>query len=129
MTAARQPLILLVEDDIAFRRSVSAYLEDSGFSVLEADDGIAALEVLRQHSPDIIISDLRMPRMSGLELLEVLKKNHAGAAPVIMISGTADKVLLAETTELGAAAYLTKPIADLAALETVARSLLPEWRP
>lgn len=128
MMAARQPLVLLVEDDLAFRRSVSAYLEDSGFSVLEADDGVAALELLRQHSPDIIISDLRMPRMSGLELLEVLK-NHAGAPPVIMISGTADKVLLAETTELGAAAYLTKPIADLAALETVARSLLPEWQP
>jgi CheY-like chemotaxis protein len=126
--ARRQPLILLVEDDIPFRRSVTAYLEDSGFSVLEADDGVAALEMLRQHSPDIIISDLRMPRMSGLELLEVLK-SHAGAAPVIMISGTADKVLLAETTELGAAAYLTKPITDLALLETVARSLLPEWQP
>lgn len=128
MTAARQALILLVEDDVPFRRSVSAYLEDSGFSVLEADDGVAALELLSRHSPDIIISDLRMPRMSGLELLEVLKK-RAGVAPVIMISGTADKVLLAETTELGAAAYLTKPIADLAALETVARSLLPEWQP
>lgn len=128
MTGPRRPLVLLVEDDVPFRRSLSAYLEDSGFCVLEADDGVAALEVLRQHSPDVIISDLRMPRMSGLELLEVLK-NHAGAAPVIMISGTADKVLLAETTELGAAAYLTKPIADLATLETVARSLLREWQP
>lgn len=125
MMARRQPLILLVEDDIPFRRSVTAYLEDSGFSVLEADDGVAALEVLRERSPDIIISDLRMPRMSGLELLEALKK-HSSVAPVIMISGTADKVLLAETTVLGAAAYLTKPIADLATLETVARSLLSE---
>ena len=128
MTAARPPLRVLVEDDIPFRRSVTAYLEDSGFSVLEADDGVAALELLSQHSPDIIIRDRRMPRMSGLERLEVLK-NHVGAAPVIMISGTADKVLLAETTELGAAAYLTKPIADLATLETVARSLLREWQP
>jgi len=123
VTARSNPLVLIVEDDLAFRRSVSAYLEDSGFFVLEADDGVAALEILKQHAPDIIISDLRMPRMSGLELLEALK-NHTSTAPVIMISGTADKVLLSETTLLGAAAYLTKPISDLATLETVARSLI-----
>ncbi|HEX2734694.1 MAG TPA: response regulator, partial [Polyangiaceae bacterium] len=111
----RQPIVLLVEDDFAFRRSVTAYLEDSGFQVIEADDGVQALEILNQQSPDIIISDLRMPRMSGLELLEALK-DWPSAAPVIMISGTADKVLLAETTLSGAAAYLTKPIADLAML-------------
>lgn len=128
MTALSQPLVLLVEDDVAFRRSVSAYLEDSGFAVLEADDGLAALELLDQHSPDIIISDLRMPRMSGLELLEVLQQ-RPNSAPVIMISGTADKVLLAETTLSGAAAYLTKPIADLATLETMARSLIGELAP
>jgi CheY-like chemotaxis protein len=124
----RQPIVLLVEDDFAFRRSVTAYLEDSGFQVIEADDGVQALEILNQQSPDIIISDLRMPRMSGLELLEALK-DWPSAAPVIMISGTADKVLLAETTLSGAAAYLTKPIADLAMLETVARSLLRESLP
>jgi CheY-like chemotaxis protein len=124
----RQPIVLLVEDDFAFRRSVTAYLEDSGFQVIEADDGVQALEILNQQSPDIIISDLRMPRMSGLELLEALK-DWPSAAPVIMISGTADKVLLAETTLSGAAAYLTKPIADLAMLETVARSLLRESQP
>ncbi|HEX2730570.1 MAG TPA: hypothetical protein VHM70_03160, partial [Polyangiaceae bacterium] len=60
--------------------------------------------------------------------LEALK-DWPSAAPVIMISGTADKVLLAETTLSGAAAYLTKPIADLAMLETVARSLLRESLP
>lgn len=128
MTSRRDPLVLLVEDDLAFRRSVAAYLEDSGFSVLEADDGLAALEILDQRSPDIIISDIRMPRMSGLELLDVLQQ-RPNSAPVIMISGTADKVLLAETTLSGAAAYLTKPIADLATLETMARSLLGELSP
>lgn len=126
--ARQQPLVLLVEDDLAFRRSVAAYLEDSGFTVLEADDGVAALELLDQHSPDIIISDIRMPRMSGLELLEALQQ-RPNSAPVIMISGTADRVLLAETTLSGAAAYLTKPIADLAMLEAMARSLLGELSP
>lgn len=116
-------VVLLVEDDVAFRRSVAAYLEDSGFSVLEADDGVAALEVLKQRLPNIIISDLRMPRMSGLELLDALKRLRI-ETPVIMISGTADKVLLAETESLGASAYLTKPIADLARLEELTRSLL-----
>lgn len=128
MTARQQPVVLLVEDDLAFRRSVAAYLEDSGFTVLEADDGLAALEILDQRSPDVIISDIRMPRMSGLELLEALQQ-RPNSAPVIMISGTADKVLLAETTLSGAAAYLTKPIADLAMLETIARSLLGELSP
>lgn len=128
MKARQQPVVLLVEDDLAFRRSVAAYLEDSGFTVLEADDGLAALEILDQRSPDVIISDIRMPRMSGLELLEALQQ-RPNSAPVIMISGTADKVLLAETTLSGAAAYLTKPIADLAMLETIARSLLGELSP
>ena len=128
MTAPQAPVVLLVEDDLAFRRSVAAYLEDSGFSVLEADDGLAALEILDQRSPDIIISDIRMPRMSGLELLDVLRQ-RPNSAPVIMISGTADKVLLAETTLSGAAAYLTKPISDLATLESMARSLIGELSP
>ncbi|HET7539321.1 MAG TPA: response regulator [Polyangiaceae bacterium] len=123
MTDLGRTVVLLVEDDVAFRRSVAAYLEDSGFSVLEADDGVAALELLSQHLPNIIISDLRMPRMSGLELLDALKRQRI-ETPVIMISGTADKVLLAETESLGASAYLTKPIADLARLEELTRSLL-----
>ena len=123
MSDLGQTVVLLVEDDVAFRRSVAAYLEDSGFSVLEADDGVAALEVLKQRLPNIIISDLRMPRMSGLELLDALKRLRI-ETPVIMISGTADKVLLAETESLGASAYLTKPIADLARLEELTRSLL-----
>ncbi len=125
MSAALPLRVLLVEDDVAFRRSVSAYLEDSGFFVLEAEDGLAALQLLSQQTPDLIISDLRMPRMSGLELLDAVKA-RATKIPVIMISGTADKVLLAETTQLGASGYLTKPIADLANLEALARSVLAE---
>lgn len=125
MTTKRQPQVLIVEDDIAFRRSVVAYLEDSGFSVIEADDGLAALDLIAQHALDVIISDLRMPRMTGIELLDALGKNGV-KTPVIMISGTADKVLLAETAELGASKYLTKPIADLGTLEALARSLLSQ---
>ena len=109
VTVGGEAQIMLVEDDVAFRRTVAAYLEDSGFTVIEADDGMAALELIERRVPDVVVSDLRMPRMSGLDLLAALRARVI-TVPVIMISGTADKVLLAETVQNGAAAFLTKPV-------------------
>jgi len=80
--------ILLVDDDPLVRRLVSGCLVAAGYVVRVAVDGLDALEKLRAALPDLIISDLNMPRMSGIELLEVVRKRFP-QIPVIVISAVA----------------------------------------
>ena len=61
--------LLIIDDDEVVRASLAAYLEDSGFSVLQASNGQQGLQVFEEHQPDLVICDLRMPQMDGLELI------------------------------------------------------------
>jgi CheY-like chemotaxis protein len=61
--------LLIIDDDEVVRASLAAYLEDSGFSVLQASNGQQGLQVFEQDKPDLVICDLRMPQMGGLELI------------------------------------------------------------
>lgn len=91
--------ILVVDDEELIRLTSSKILESKGFDVRTADDGFEALVELRQAPPDIIISDLRMPNMSGFELLSVVRRRFPHI-PVIAISGefsgTAPEGLIAD---------------------------------
>ena len=78
--------VLVVDDEPIILETMSAILEGEGFVVRTAEDGFAALVTLRQTAPDIIISDLRMPNMSGFELLSVVRRRFPHI-PVIAISG------------------------------------------
>ena len=77
--------VLLVDDEPIVRKLISRYLVAAGYVVRTADDGLDALGKLRTGLPDLIISDLNMPRMSGIELLEVVRKRFP-QIPVIVIS-------------------------------------------
>lgn len=78
--------VLIVDDEPVILQTLSAVLETEGFTVRVAEDGFAALKTLRETSPDIIISDLRMPNMSGFELLSIVRRRFPHI-PVIAISG------------------------------------------
>jgi len=80
--------VLLADDDPVVRKLISRYLVAAGYVVRTAVDGLDALEKLRAGLPDLIISDLNMPRMSGIELLEVVRKRFP-QIPVIVISAVA----------------------------------------
>jgi CheY-like chemotaxis protein len=82
----RKPNILIVEDDDQIRLLLCAILEQSGYSVRRATDGVAALEELRAEIPDILLSDLHMPRMSGFELLPVVRQQFPRTRVVAMSS-------------------------------------------
>jgi CheY-like chemotaxis protein len=82
----RKPNILIVEDNDQIRSLLCAILEQSGYSVRRAPDGVAALEELRAEIPDILLSDLYMPRMSGFELLPVVRQQFPTARVVAMSS-------------------------------------------
>ena len=78
--------LLVVDDDTIVRQSTMAYLEDSGFDVIGASDGRSGLELFRQYSPDLVLTDLRMPAMDGLQVLQAVTELAPGL-PVIVISG------------------------------------------
>ena len=109
--------LLIIDDDDVVRASLAAYLEDSGFSVLQASNGLQGLQVFELEQPDLIICDLRMPQMSGLELIRQVTL-RSSQTPVIVISGAGVMSDVVEALRLGAADYLIKPLEDLAVLST-----------
>jgi DNA-binding NtrC family response regulator len=101
--------VLVVDDEAAVRRFAVRVLARDGFEVLEANDGVDALELLKAaNSPvDIVVTDIVMPRLNGVELMEALSVSHPGL-PVILMSGYATAAL----SELGIAtpcSILNKP--------------------
>ncbi len=83
------PLVALVVDDsMLIRHTVCRFLEERGFTVQSATNGLEALENLKRGRPDIIITDMQMPKMSGTELISALKKEAATAnIPVVILAG------------------------------------------
>ncbi|MDO8948802.1 MAG: response regulator [Desulfocapsaceae bacterium] len=100
--------ILIVEDDQFVRQSMAIFLEMNGFHVLQATNGRDGLELFIQKVPDLIILDLQMPEMSGLELLAAIR-NDLAVIPAIVVSGTGTMDVVIETLKFGAWDYLTKP--------------------
>ena len=108
--------LLLIDDDEVVRASLAAYLEDSGFQVLQAGNGLQGLEVFEREQPNLIICDLRMPQIDGLELIRRISQINS-EMPVIVVSGAGVMSDAVEALRLGAADYLIKPLEDLAVLE------------
>lgn len=104
--------ILCIEDEPELREDIVEELEDANYTVLEAGDGEEGLEMILQHSPDLVLCDITMPRMNGLQLLEKVRNNYPLLAemPFILLSALADRQRVIEGLRQGADAYLTKPI-------------------
>ena len=93
--------ILTIDDEFYIRQSIRNYLEDYGFIVFEAENGQKGLEVFDRENPDLVLLDLRMPEMGGLEVLEFLK-DKAPDIPLIVASGTGNISAVVEALHLGA---------------------------
>ena len=102
--------VLLVDDQPELRRLFRRSLNKAGFVVVEAWNGRVAIELTQQVIFDVVISDVHMPDMSGLELLQALHEQDPDL-PVVLTSGSPGPVVPLETEELGAYAYLVKPVA------------------
>ena len=101
--------ILIVDDDASQRRLVEFWLKEEGYSTLTAGDGSAALQLFEQKAPALVISDIRMPGLSGLDLLTRIKSVNADT-PVILITAFATVNDAVEAMKLGAADYILKPL-------------------
>jgi DNA-binding response OmpR family regulator len=114
--------ILVVEDDNFFRRLNAAVLAQSGYEVDTAEDGAAAWQALNTDSYDLLITDNRMPKVSGVDLLKKLRAARM-VLPVIMATGTLPKEEFARYPWLQPAATLLKPYTSEDMLRTVKRVL------
>ena len=102
--------ILLVEDDADIRQLVSYKLTKGGFDVVEASDGPAALRSARDHPPDLVLLDVRMPRMSGIEVCRELRAGPlAETVPIIMLTARSRPQDLEQGYAAGATEYIVKP--------------------
>jgi DNA-binding NtrC family response regulator len=116
--------ILLVEDEDELRRETAAFLELYCGSVIQASNGQEALGLLDSHRPELVISDIRMPVMDGLELAVQLKR-RSSATPLIFCTAFTETGYLIKAIELGAAAFVRKPVDTDELLAAITKAALP----
>jgi two-component system nitrogen regulation response regulator NtrX len=103
------PTILVVDDESSIRTALQGILEDEGYRVITANDGLDALSVLQKELPDLVLLDIWMPRLDGLDTLQRLKELHPDLA-VVMISGHGTIETAVKATKLGAFDFIEKPL-------------------
>ncbi len=108
--------VLIIDDEKAILEIIEDFLQDSGFETLSANNGKDGLRYIQQQVADIALLDLNMPGVSGLDILNEIKKNNYNI-PIIVISGNGEMEYVIQALRLGAWDYLTKPIADMEVLE------------
>ena len=116
--------ILIIEDEAAIRRVLTKILseENDTYQVEEAEDGLAGLEKIKNNDYDLVLCDIKMPKMDGVEVLEAVKKIKP-EIPMVMISGHGDMETAINTMRLGAFDYISKP-PDLNRLLNTVRNAL-----
>ncbi|HEU5083769.1 MAG TPA: response regulator [Acidimicrobiales bacterium] len=118
------PTVLYVEDEAPLRGLVEFWLEDAGYRVLLAADGVEALEVVRAERPALVITDAMMPRMSGDELVARMKDDpELRAIPIVMATAAASPLRVERMLERGCHAVLGKPLEEATFLAAAAAAL------
>ena len=123
------PDVLIVDDSAAIRKILHRVLLQTGMAIgtiHEAGDGQEALDLLKSHRPNLILTDINMPKMDGLQLLAALKgSDDWRPIPVVMITTEGGETKVAEAVRLGAAGYVRKPFTADQIKEKLVRLLEP----
>lgn len=99
--------IMLVEDEASIRQTMAEFLNEEGFEIYQAADGLEALDVFKQNNPDLIILDLMLPKLDGLEVCKAIRQKSN--VPIIMVTARDEEIDKLLGLELGADDYITKP--------------------
>ena len=100
--------ILIVDDELEICSLLRRFFQREGYQVVTCTDGGGAITLVNQEHPDLIILDMRMSGISGVEVLRILREQY-GDVKIVMLSGVSDEDVVQETLRLGADAYLIKP--------------------
>jgi len=112
--------VLVVEDDPVILRLLEVNFDLEGFRVLTATDGAEGVEIATTERPDVIISDIMMPKVSGLELVQAVKGDpELSSTPIILLSAKAQSSDLKAGLDAGADEYITKPFEPLDLIDRV----------
>ena len=117
--------ILFVDDDYEFRKTMKKIFERRGYDFVGAADGIEALELLSERTFDLIISDLRMPNLDGIGLMEEIRRQSMDL-PIIFLTAHGEIESYMDLMNMGAFDYLNKPISAPEMLRVVQRALEKE---
>lgn len=115
--------LLVVDDDDAVRQSLSAFLEDCGYAVVDVANAELALQMIEQSQVDLVITDLKMPGQDGLGLIRAIQNSCPGI-PSIVVSGAGEMNDVVAALRLGAQDYFIKPLVDLELFEHSIRRVL-----
>ncbi|HHS92962.1 MAG TPA: response regulator transcription factor [Campylobacterales bacterium] len=114
--------ILLVEDEEEIREDLALFLEYDGYKILEASNGKEAYQCYLDNALDLIITDIEMPRMNGLELVEKIREED-NQLPILIISGYSDKDKLLRAIKLNLVDYIIKPFTQKSIVQTIQKIL------
>jgi len=117
--------ILIVEDDEMIRELMDITLSQAGYAVLTAGSGEAALDLMRRVRVGLVLLDVHMPRMSGIEVLATMRRRNRAGPPVLMVTANRQPETVQKAISLGCAGYVAKPFAPGDLLNRVARALAP----
>ena len=118
--------ILLADDEKPLRILVHTTLECSDFRILEASDGVEALETARRERPDLVVLDWMMPLLTGIEVAKRLRQDPATASiPIVMLTAKGQESDREAAAKAGVTAYLVKPFSPLELLDAVQAALAP----
>lgn len=121
MAEQKNKCVVVVEDEADLREAYRFFLETAGYTVLEACNGEEGLVLISKNSPDVIVTDIMMPKMTGLELLEKCKQLKL-SVPIVVVSAFADPEKLEAAKKFGAFDFVDKPIQTAKFLEVVAHA-------
>jgi chemotaxis protein histidine kinase CheA/ActR/RegA family two-component response regulator len=120
VSAGTAPCALVVDDSLSARRALAQFAKDAGFEVRTAQDGLEAVAIIDARQPDILLVDMEMPRMNGLELTAHVRGSEATKhLPIIMITSRSTEKHRREAQSAGVDVYLTKPYAEDELLEHI----------
>lgn len=115
--------ILIIDDEPQLVESLAVRLKASGYAVFTAPDGVSGINKFKEQSPDLVILDIMMPGLSGLDTLKELKELNSGI-PVIMLTAYGTPESAIEALHLGAYDHLSKPFNTATLLEMIKKALL-----
>jgi len=122
VTGDVMPLILIADDSFIARLSLKKILKPLSVTLLEAEDGAKAMEMIRKEKPDLILLDLLMPEMDGTDILRLMKDESINI-PVIVLSADIQETTINEVNSLGAIAFIHKPANPVTLINTIKKTI------